>query len=107
MAIDRNLEGTRALGCVLTRTPAEGKWPPDTYRLSRTGAVSGATPAEAERRRDHGGHREGAGIVGVGSGEAAMDPGSAAPNPDAPHEPYAPARGGTVAGDDRIFEGEL
>jgi hypothetical protein len=36
-----------------------------------------------------------------------MDPGHAAPDPDAPHDPYASAPGGATDADGPIFEGDL
>jgi hypothetical protein len=100
----RGLEGTRAAGFVLTRTPAEGRWSPDSYRLLRNDVPSHAVPTEAAGHRDHGGHRESA---EGGGASAAEHPWPAALDPDDPYGPYACPPGGGANADDRVFEGEL
>ena len=100
----RGLEGTRAAGFVLTRTPAEGRWSPDSYRLLRNDVPSHAVPTEAAGHREHGGHRERA---EGGGASAAEHPWPAALDPDDPYGPYACPPGGGANADDRVFEGEL
>jgi hypothetical protein len=100
----RNLEGTRAAGFVLTRTPVEGRWSPDSYRLLKTDVPSQAGPTAAAGHRDHGGHREG---TEAGGAAAAEHWGPAAPDSNDPYDPYASTPGDTAGADDRIFEGEL
>ncbi|BDG71183.1 hypothetical protein Rmf_11120 [Roseomonas fluvialis] len=44
----RALDGTRAAGFVLTRSPSTGKWEPDRYGLAETTAATSPGPVEGE-----------------------------------------------------------
>lgn len=44
----RTLDGTRAAGFVLTRSPSAGKWEPDKYRLAETTAANQPGTVEGE-----------------------------------------------------------